>query len=40
MLTESGDFVLQRCGAFGVALSYRPMLRQLETVREPSADGS
>ena len=32
-LTESGRFVLQRCGAFGVALSYRPMLRQLETVR-------
>ena len=31
-LTESGRFVLQRCGAFGVALSYRPMLRQLETV--------
>ena len=31
-LTESGCFVVQRCGAFGVALSYRPMLRQLETV--------
>ena len=31
-LTESGGFVVQRCGAFGVALSYRPMLRQLETV--------
>ena len=31
-LTESGRFVVQRCGAFGVALSYRPMLRQLETV--------
>ena len=31
-LTESGRFVVQRCGAFGVALSYRPMLRDLETV--------
>ena len=31
-LTESGRFVVQRCGAFGVALSYRPMLRELETV--------
>ena len=31
-LTGSGRFVVQRCGAFGVALSYRPMLRQLETV--------
>ena len=31
-LTESGRFVVQRCGAFGVAISYRPMLRQLETV--------
>ena len=31
-LTESGAFVVQRCGAFGVALSYQPMLRQLETV--------
>ena len=31
-LTESGRFVMQQCRAFGVALSYRPMLRQLETV--------
>ena len=31
-LTATGGFVVQRCGAFGVALSYRPMLRQLETV--------
>ena len=31
-LTEAGGFVLRRCGAFGEAVSYRPMLRQLETV--------
>ena len=31
-LTESGRFVVQRSGAFGVALSYGPMLRQLDTV--------
>ena len=31
-LTESGRFVVQRCGAFGVAVSYRPMLRQLDAV--------
>ena len=31
-LTESGRFVVQRCGAFGEAVSYRPMLQQLETV--------
>ena len=36
-LTESGRFVVQRCGAFGVALSYRPMLRQLETVPQGGA---
>ena len=31
-LTESGRFVVQRCGAFGVAVSYWPMLRQLDAV--------
>ena len=31
-LTESGRFVVQRSGAFGVALLYRPMLRQLKAV--------
>ena len=31
-LTESGRFVVQRCGEFGVAVSYWPMLRQLDAV--------
>ena len=32
LLTQSGTFVLRRCGSFGVALSYWPMLKNLEDV--------
>jgi hypothetical protein len=32
VLSELGKFVLERCGTFREAVSYRPMLRQLETV--------
>ena len=38
-LTESGRFVMQRSRAFGVALAYRPMLRQLETMLFGDATG-
>ena len=32
VLSELGKFVIERCGTFREAVSYRPMLRQLETV--------